>query len=284
MLAIWLNTSKARKTESAGGAQPPRNNNLPITRQVTATTPGSSSVTAEEDCSVKSETEAALLELLLSDSEEDDTVHQVRISDKGSESQRIHVLVQGVPSVGLVDTAADITIIGGDLFKKVTSVARLKKRDFKPADKTPRTYDQKPFKVDGRMDLDISFGDATMRTPVYIKMDAADQLLLSEGVCRQLGIVTYHDEVGRCKDSQKQGRKATGPAVNVSTVKTIRVLPHQSIVIEVKTQPSDGPVLLEHDCALEESTGLQLEDTLVFPSKEGFVYAIILIWLAALGV
>ena len=47
------------------------------------------------------------------------------------------------------------------------------------------------------MDLDISFGDATMRTPVYIKMDAADQLLLSEGVCRQLGIVTYHDEVGR---------------------------------------------------------------------------------------
>ena len=63
--------------------------------------------------------------------------------------------------------------------------------------------------------------------------------------------------------------------MNVSTVKTIRVLPHQSIVIEVKTQPSDGPVLLEHDCALEESTGLQLEDTLVFPSKEGFVYAII---------
>ena len=85
--------SKARKTESAGGAQPPRNNNLPITRQVTATTPGSSSVTAEEDSSVKSETEAALLELLLSDSEEDDTVRQVRISDKGSESQRVHVLV-----------------------------------------------------------------------------------------------------------------------------------------------------------------------------------------------
>ena len=63
--------------------------------------------------------------------------------------------------------------------------------------------------------------------------------------------------------------------MNVSSVKTIRVLPHQSIVIEVKTQPSDGPVLLEHDCALEESIGLQLEDTLVFPSKEGFVYAII---------
>ena len=31
-----------------------------------------------------------------------------------------------------------------------------------------------------------------MKTTVYIKMDAPDQLLLSEGVCRQLGIVTCH--------------------------------------------------------------------------------------------
>ena len=69
-------------------------------------------------------------------------------------------------------------------------MARLKKRDFKPTDKTSRTYDQKSFKVDGRMDLDISFREVTMRTPVYIKMDAADQLLLSESVCRQLSSVT----------------------------------------------------------------------------------------------
>ena len=69
-------------------------------------------------------------------------------------------------------------------------MAHLKKTDFKPADKTSRTYDQKSFKVDGKTDLDISFGDVTMRTPVYIKMDAADQLLLSESVCRQLSNVT----------------------------------------------------------------------------------------------
>ena len=34
-----------------------------------------------------------------------------------------------------------------------------------------------------------------MRTPVYIKMDAQEQLLLSEGVCSQLRLVTYHPEV-----------------------------------------------------------------------------------------
>ena len=33
-----------------------------------------------------------------------------------------------------------------------------------------------------------------MLTPVYLKMDATDSLLLSEGVCRQLGMVSYHTE------------------------------------------------------------------------------------------
>ena len=35
-----------------------------------------------------------------------------------------------------------------------------------------------------------------MQTLVYIKMDAADQQLLLEGVCKQLGIVTYYNQVG----------------------------------------------------------------------------------------
>ena len=34
-----------------------------------------------------------------------------------------------------------------------------------------------------------------MTTTVYVKMDARDQLLLSEGVCSQLGILHYHPSV-----------------------------------------------------------------------------------------
>ena len=45
------------------------------------------------------------------------------------------------------------------------------------------------------MDLDVTFDGKTMCTPIYITMDAHDQLLLSEGVCRQLGIIHYHPEV-----------------------------------------------------------------------------------------
>ena len=71
----------------------------------------------------------------------------------------------------------------GNLFKGVATIAKLKNRDFHLADKTPRNYDQRPFQLDGHLDLDISFGENTMRTPVYVKVDVHDQLLLSEGIC-----------------------------------------------------------------------------------------------------
>ena len=89
------------------------------------------------------------------------------------------------------------TIIGAILFKGVATIARLRKRDFQPANEIPQIYDQKPFALDGRIDLDVSFGEKTMRTAVYIKMDAHDQLLLSEGMCRQFRIITYHPDVQR---------------------------------------------------------------------------------------
>ena len=68
---------------------------------------------------------------------------------------------------GIIDTAADITIMGDQLFCKVASVAHLKKKQLKKADKTPRNYDQRPFRLDGRMDLTITFGDKEMTKAVY---------------------------------------------------------------------------------------------------------------------
>jgi len=60
-------------------------------------------------------------------------------------------------------------------------------KDFNPPDKTPYIYDNKPFQLDGLIDLDIVFDGKTVCTPVYVKIDSPDPLLLSEGVCRQLG-------------------------------------------------------------------------------------------------
>ena len=45
------------------------------------------------------------------------------------------------------------------------------------------------------MDLHISFGEIVICTTMYVKLVALDQLLLSEAVCCQLGIVSYHPNV-----------------------------------------------------------------------------------------
>ena len=111
------------------------------------------------------------------------------MEDKGSRPRKVTVTVQGVPAQGVIDSGADITIINADLFKNIAAATKLRKKAFKQPDKVPYTYDQKSFKLDGCIDLDISFDGCTMCTPVYIKMDAKDQLLLSEGVCNQLYII-----------------------------------------------------------------------------------------------
>lgn len=108
------------------------------------------------------------------------------------------------PAYGVLDSGTDITIMGGKLFQKVATAARLKKRDLKKPDKTPRNYDQSPFTLDGCMDLDVTFDGKTMTTPVYIKCDAHEQLLLSEGVCRQLGMLHYHQDVENWRGGRRQ--------------------------------------------------------------------------------
>ena len=249
---------KAPKTESTGKSQ-----KLPAAKQVTIKTGD----TEEEVVNP--------IDLLLSDTE-DDGVYQIRVTDRGSEARSVKVDVQGVPAYGIVDSAADITIMGGKLFKQVASVARLRKKDFKAADKTPCTYNRQPFHLDGRMDLDIVFGDKTMRTPVYIKMDAPDELLLSEGVCRQLDIVTYHKDVCPRKVDRKGKDEKKVKTVRVNMVQTVRFLPHQSLAVPVKIDRKEkGTLLVEPDNDLEAVTGLQVEDTLIRLTEEGLAHVVL---------
>ena len=128
-------------------------------------------------------------DLLLSDSD-GDQVSRVQVQDRGSSAKGVIVQIQRVPAVGMIDSGSDITIIGAKLFTKVALTARLHKRDLKKPDKVPRTYDQRTFSLDGRLDLDIEFAGRCMSTPVYVRKEACDQLLLSEGVSRLLSHTT----------------------------------------------------------------------------------------------
>ena len=75
--------------------------------------------------------------LFSSDDSDDEQCRQITVTDQGSQSMCVSLQVEGVPAYGLIDTGADITIMGARLFKKVAAVAKLRKENFKPADKTP---------------------------------------------------------------------------------------------------------------------------------------------------
>lgn len=172
------------------------------------------------------------LSLLYSSDSDSEGVRRKRVSDHGSKPRYANILIQGVPAVGVIDTGAIA------FFAKIAAAARLKKKDFQPANKVPRTYSQEHFKLDGRMDLDVTFGDKTMCTPVYIKMDAHDPLLLSEGVCSQLGIVSYHPDV----ESQVPATVSERAIVPTVRLQSVSVPAGQCALVPIRVE---GACMLE---------------------------------------
>ena len=102
------------------------------------------------------------------------------------------------------------------------------KKNLKKAHRILRTHDQQTFSLDGWLDLDIKFDGKSLNTPVYITcVDAQDQLLLSEGVSKQLGIISNHRDVHPLKQLVKdthsvratsEGLEAQVPLVRIHLV------------------------------------------------------------------
>ena len=161
--------------------------------------------------------------------------------------------------------------MGTDLFKRVAAAAWLKKKQLKKADKVPHTYDQKTFKLDGKIELDITFQGQTMRTPVYLKMDAHDHLLLSDGVCRQLGIISYHPSVALQQPTTKQQMFSTVPTVRIRLVHSVHLPPQRMTMetVQVENRILAGPVVMEPTRLFSESEGdgVQFGDSLVVVSE-----------------
>ena len=232
---------------------------------------------------VQSDAKDDPLKYLLSDSEDEEShIAVVCVMDGGSQCQRAKVIVGGVPLYGIVDSGADITIMGSTAFKQVATVAKLQKRDFKPPDKVPKNYDLKPFHVDGMIEVDIEFQDRTMKTPVYVKMDAPEELLLSEGVCRQLNIISYHPEVQKSTSAKptktldrENKDECAVPTVRIRLVRDVRLTPNEYVTAQVQFDSDVGTktqaLLAEGDKVLMEKRGLQMVDVVLPPSKDSTV-------------
>ena len=173
------------------------------------------------------------------------------------------------------------------MFCKVAAVAKLRKKDFKNPDKQPRTYDQHTFTLDGMINMEIKFKDKVMKTPVYIKMDAHDQLLLSEGLCRQLGIVSYDPAVqvwrGGKQAKSKQGKGETISTVQVRLLQSVQILPQQSLQVDIQLlSESKVPttleqlVLVEPTPTLKTDMGIVMEDSLLNSAAGGLAQVVLM--------
>ena len=73
------------------------------------------------------------------------------------------------------------------------------------------------------MNTEIKFQGTTINTIIYFKMDAADQLLLLEGVSRQLGIVTYHPALQTSKVNKSRAADALVSSIRVKLIQSIKL-------------------------------------------------------------
>ena len=89
-----------------------------------------------------------------------------------------------------------------------------------------------------------------MKTPIYVKMDAPEELLLSEGVCRQLSIINYHPEVQsstaatqtQSSDKEKNMTAGAVPTVRIRLVQDVRLTPNECVTAQVQLDGNMGAV------------------------------------------
>ena len=126
------------------------------------------------------------------------------------------------------------------------------------------TYDQKPIHLDGQIDTKVSFAKKVIITTVYIKLVAPDQLLLTEKVCRLLGILNYYPSV-----------KSSQPIVDVSCVEQQEITCDGGALVQVSDnneltnqEPQDkDSVTFTKNVLSAQSSGI-LEPSTKEPNKD----------------
>lgn len=104
-------------------------------------------------------------------------------------------------------------------------------------------------------------------------MGAPEQLLLSEGVCRQINIIMYHKEFEVWCGQYRKELKPVVPTVRVNLTHAVKIPPLCQAMVPVKAHPPSGagwktPLYLEaSDCS-----PCYCEDALLQPNGSGHTY------------
>ena len=98
-----------------------------------------------------------------------------------------------------------------------------------------------------------------MKTVVYVKTNATEQLLLKEGLFKQLEIVTYHPDV-----FTTTGRSTVRVSmISVHLLKPVKVPSRVSVCVQVQACRVNGPRMVEPDPSLQSKEGLHLSPILI---------------------
>ena len=112
-------------------------------------------------------------------------------------------------------------------------------------------------------------------------------MLLSEGVSRQLGIISYHGDVHPFKQlvkdpysvrAKSEGFEAQVPLVRVHLVQAVSMLPHQSMGVTVRLDGSydyRDTLMVEPSCELSDTAEVCLEEALINASNDSFAYLVL---------
>ena len=116
------------------------------------------------------------------------------------------------------------------------------------------------------MDINICFKDKQVYTTIYVKMEAPNSLLLSEAVCRLLGIIQYHPNVKPLNAEESETAKQTQKN-KVRLIQTIWLPEQHAVVMPVEVDGNEGTLFLEPNPKLVDL--LCIEDSVLEANQEG---------------
>ena len=114
-----------------------------------------------------------------------------------------------------------------------------------------------------------------------MKTEASDPLLLSEAICRQLGIIHYHpivkllDGNGESEAAKQSTTTCSKQVLNskVKMIQTVRLPAQHTAVMPVKIDGNEGTLLLEPNPILVNMLGI--EDSLLEADQGGTAMVVV---------
>ena len=181
----------------------------------------------------------------------------------------VTLTVSGSPVEALVDPGSSASIMSYALFEKIGPRAGIQAGDLRPADAVLRTYSRNQIAISGQVDLEFTWKEKTIASPVYLRADKEDgePLLLGTNIIFPLGLIQPAPGVEARVSKAKSGGGGT-----VRLVKAERIPQESGMLVKAQlegVQGKVGPVVVEPG-PMCEGLGLSMAPVKQLPRRVPF--------------